>query len=80
MITEHYTHPVLLGESFHFFVKEEVDGKSVASSVSEHSAKDFAVLVTHSFGHMQKNRVVDLFNMNPVQGSRMMLYIGKQTV
>lgn len=45
--------------------------------VSKHSAKDFTVLVAHSFSHMQKNRVVDLLNMDPVQGSNIRLYIRK---
>lgn len=67
--TEHHTHPVFFGQPFHFLVKEEVDSKGMTGSVGEHSTEDFAVLVTHSFSHMQKNRVVDFLNMDPVQGN-----------
>lgn len=49
----------------------------MTGAVSKHSAKDFTVLVAHSFSHMQKNRVVDLLNMDPVQGSNIRLYIRK---
>lgn len=47
----------------------------MAGSVSEHSTEDFTVLVGHSFSHMQKNRVVDLLNMDPVQGRNIRLHI-----
>lgn len=75
--TEHQTHSVFFGQSFHFLVKEEVDGESVAGFVSEHSTKDFTVLVAHSLSHMKKYRVVDLLNMDPAQERSIRLCIKK---
>ena len=70
-------YPVLFRESLHFLVEEEVDGQSVAGTVSEDSAEDFAVLVVHLLRHVQQYGVVDLLNVDPSHRKRVLTPHGK---
>ena len=62
------SHPVLLGESFHLVVEQEVDGECVAGAVGEDGAQHLTVLVAHPLGHVEQHCVVDLLDVDPTQG------------